>query len=61
MPSIGQRRIVTSWWIFRRQDSVSPGDVTPEMIEDWIEEAEDDLEGCDVILQAEYEEYVPQF
>lgn len=61
MPSIGQRQTVTAWWIFHRRDSVDPGQVTPEMIESWIEEAEDDLAGCDRILQDQYEEYVPQF
>jgi len=60
-PTIGQRHTVLAWWLFYRQDSVDPAKVTPEMIESWIDEAEDDLRGCDKILQAQYEEYVPQF
>ena len=61
MITIGQRRTVTSWWVFYKQDSVSPGAVTPEMIEEWIEEAESDLQHCDSVLAGQYDDYVRQF
>ncbi len=62
--NIGQRRTITAWWIFRQQEYIIKTtfrNPTPQLIEDWITEAEDDLEKCDLVLQEEFEEYIPQY
>lgn len=60
MINLDQRQVITSWWIFHKQDSVSSDKVTPEMIRIWMDEAETDLQGCNAILAQNYDEYVPQ-
>lgn len=58
--TIGQRQIILSWWIHHRMDS-HDGVPSPENIQSWVQEAENDLEYSDRVLTNSYDDYVPQF
>ena len=56
--TFGQRQTIVSWWIFKMLDSTPYPE--PKDVLAWIEQAEDDLEEFDMILEKEYTEYVRQ-
>ena len=56
--TIGERQYIVGWWVFYRCDDVPSGCITPEMVVEWINEAEDDLMECNKKLAFEYEEYI---
>ena len=56
-----RRSILSAWWVFYFLDKTHPADVTPEKIQEWLEEAEASPEGCDAELAEQYPtEYVSQ-
>lgn len=57
---VGNRRTIVAWWIHYRLDSVDAGEVTPELLMEIVDEAEDDLHQCDRVLMDAYDEYIPQ-
>ena len=53
MTTIGGRQTVVAWWIFHNIINES----TPEEIQGFVEQAEDDLGACNSKLVTAYEEY----
>jgi hypothetical protein len=56
MYTIGQRRTVTAWWLFHNFTICN----NPNNILELMEYAEQNIEDCDAVLAAKYEDYIPQ-